>query len=242
MPSELSAYRSHSENTDKSRIWTRSVRLLPLSTLSPSQIRMLLLYISGPYKKASRKLNYQILTQLRYSIPVHKCSWEKFFLVLTAKTLEFFVLVDKESFLFSVVHVFTETMNHWHLSQSRFLARDLRALGSATGWDPAASLLCLHSPRTSWHYCHFSNQLLCNPFFWKFLIFCLLFQVHLNPTWKLTGVENISRSNKAAYLWLCNGIVVHWWSLLIFSKSLTRTVKTYFSLSQHARRCKWYEW
>lgn len=122
MPSELSAYRSHSENTDKSRIWTRSVRLLPLSTLSPSQIRMLLLYISGPYKKASRKLNYQILTQLRYSIPVHKCSWEKFFLVLTAKTLEFFVLVDKESFLFSVVHVFTETMNHWHLSQSRFLA------------------------------------------------------------------------------------------------------------------------
>lgn len=181
-------------------------------------------------------------SQLRYSIPVHKCSWEKFFLVLTAKTLEFFVLVDKESFLFSVVHVFTETMNHWHLSQSRFLARDLRALGSATGWDPAASLLCLHSPRTSWHYCHFSNQLLCNPFFWKFLIFCLLFQVHLNPTWKLTGVENISRSNKAAYLWLCNGIVVHWWSLLIFSKSLTRTVKTYFSLSQHARRCKWYEW
>lgn len=61
-------------------------------------------------------------SQLRYSIPVHKCSWEKFFLVLTAKTLEFFVLVDKESFLFSVVHVFTETMNHWHLSQSRFLA------------------------------------------------------------------------------------------------------------------------
>ena len=96
-------------------------------------------------------------SQLHYSIPVHKCSWEKFFLVLTTKTLEFFVLVDNESFLFSVVHVFTETMNYWHLSQSRFLVRDLRALGSATGWDPAASLLRLHSPRISWHCCHFSH-------------------------------------------------------------------------------------